>query len=143
MLFPEKCYNCPFVKCRALHYFSQSSYGITSGDIKDFFENYLISQGKPSFYNKSTPRKILERLRKSHWLYRKFKESRSRGKRGRLAWVHYFDKKAKDYLKKYESFLVGPLCRKEIKRKVEEKGKTIEIKPKIKEEIIIFGKEND
>jgi hypothetical protein len=56
----------------------------------------LIPQGKPRYYNESTPRKILERLRKSHWVYRKVKESRNRRERGRLAWIHFFDKKSEE-----------------------------------------------
>lgn len=141
--FPEKCNNCPFTKCRTLHYFNRKrNFGITSRDIERFYENYLTYQGKSRHYDKSTPRKILERLRKSRWLYREFKRSRNIRERGRLPWVHFFDKKAKDYLREYKSFLVGPLCRKNVKERAEKK-KTVKVKPKIKEEIIVFGIEND
>jgi hypothetical protein len=142
VIFPEKCNNCPFIKCRVLHYFNEKGDGITSRDVKQFFESYLIPQGKPRDYDETTPRKILERLRKSHWLCRRFKESRKRREKGRLAWVHFFDKKAKDYLKKYKSFLVGPLCRKKIE-KMEKKRKIAEPKLKLKEELIIFGEKDD
>jgi len=139
-IFPEKCNNCPFTKCRTLEFFRRNGGYITSKGVKHFFENYLVPQGKPRNYNESTPRKIVERLRKTRWIRKKFKESRKGKGRGRLAWVYQFDEKAKNYLRKYNSFLTGLLCRKKIGKEMRE-GNKVEIKPKIKEEIIIFGKE--